>query len=104
MNRAIASYVQRFPFEFLEVFARDGDLLAAHLDLSEGKVGHEGQEFSLVPWFQAVDPQGVVWDEGKRDALSRQWRKSIGRCLLPRQVFTIRWDGVVGGQWLSRGP
>jgi hypothetical protein len=48
------------------MLARDRDILAEGLDLSEVQIGHRGEEASLVLWFEAVDLQGIEWDGGIR--------------------------------------
>jgi hypothetical protein len=50
------------------MFARDIDLLAVRLGLSEVQVGHQGKESSLVLWFEAIDLPGLVWDRGNPGA------------------------------------
>jgi hypothetical protein len=73
-----------------EMFARDIDLLAARLGLSEVQVGHRGKESSMVLWFETVDPQGIVWDRGNPGAGLGWWGIRVGRCMLRRPVFVFR--------------
>jgi hypothetical protein len=52
-----------FPLEFSDVCARDGDLAAARLGVSEIEIGHKGKESSLVAWIGAIDLLGLEWTE-----------------------------------------
>jgi hypothetical protein len=64
-----------------EIFARDIDLLAARLGLSEVQVGHKGKESSLVLWFEAGDLQGIEWDWGNPGAGPGWWGIDlVGAC------------------------
>jgi hypothetical protein len=72
------------------MFARESDLLAARLGLSEVQVSHNGEESSLVLWFEAVDLQGIEWDRGIPFALLGRWGIRVGRCMLRWPVFVVR--------------
>jgi hypothetical protein len=72
------------------MFARDMDLLAAGLGLSEVQVGHKGEESFLALWFEAVDLQGIEWDRGNPGAGLGWWSIPAGRCMLRRPVFVVR--------------
>jgi hypothetical protein len=72
------------------MFARDIDLLAARLGLSEVQVGHKGEESSLVLWFEAIDFQGLLWDRGNPGAGLGWWAIPVGRCMFRRPVFVVR--------------
>jgi hypothetical protein len=62
-----------FPFGYLKVFARDGDLVAVRLGLTELRVLQLGEESSLAPWLAAIDPQGLVSNKGNRATLLCWW-------------------------------
>jgi hypothetical protein len=82
------------------MFARDGDLLAARLGLSEVQDDHRGEESFLVSWFEAIDLQGIEWDEENPAALLGWRRIRVGRAMLPRPVFVVRSGSVLRGEQL----